>query len=317
MTLRNIAPSGFALSPGGGSAPYAEMATQDEKPNNLSGAWWIMLSVVTASVMTLGARGVYVELDSRMLVILRAIGGIALVGLALGLTPRAVGPVRFSNRWLHVLRGALVGCSTHLGFYAIAEIPLATATVLFFSAPIWTTLFAPLVLGERVGPRRWAAVLVGFLGVLIVLRPGSLEFGLPVIAALGSSALFAAVLLMSRKVANRDGPWATYLSSVVVTVILSLPVTVPIWHVPVSSYGWTLLAVVTLSSMIRNIADIQAYRLADASFLAPLSYLRLILIAAAAYVWFDEVPDAFTWIGGAVIISAALYIARREAHQNR
>ena len=293
------------------------MAGEREKSNNLRGAWWIMLSVVTASIMTLGARGAYVELDSRMLVILRAIGGIALVALAMGLTPAAVGSLRFSNRWLHVLRGALVGCSTHLGFYAIAEIPLATATVLFFSAPIWTTLFAPVVLGERVGPRRWAAVLVGFGGVLIVLRPGSLEVGLPVIAALGSSALFAAVLLMSRKVANRDGPWATYLSSVVVTVVLSLPVTVPIWHVPVSGYGWFLLAVVTLSSMIRNIADIQAYRVADASFLAPLSYLRLILIAAAAYVWFGEVPDAFTWIGGAVIISAALYIARREALQNR
>lgn len=276
-----------------------------------------MLSVITASVMTLSARGVYIELDSRMLVILRAIGGIALVGVALGISPRAVGPIRFSKPWLHVLRGALVGCSTHLGFYAISEIPLATATVLFFSAPIFTTLFAPLVLGERVGPRRWAAVLVGFVGVLIVVRPGSLEIGLPEIAALGSSSLFAAVLLMSRKVANKDGPWATYLSSVAVTVLLSLPVTVPIWHVPVTGYGWFLLAVVTLSSMIRNIADIQAYRVADASFLAPLSYLRLIIIAVAAYFWFGEIPDAYTWVGGAVIISAALYIARREALQKR
>ncbi len=293
------------------------MGETREKSNNLSGAWWIMLSVVTASIMTLGARGAYIELDSRMLVILRAIGGIALVGLAMGVSPRAVGPIRFSQPWLHFIRGALVACSTHLGFYAISEMQLAAATVLFFSAPIWTTLFAPLVLGERVGPRRWSAVLVGFAGVLIVLRPGSLEIGPPVFAALGSSALFAAVLLMSRKVANKDGPWATYLSSVTVTVLLSLPVTVPIWHVPVSGYGWFLLAVVTLSSMIRNIADIQAYRVADASFLAPLSYLRLIIIAVAAYFWFGEIPDHYTWIGGAVIISAALYIARRETAQKR
>jgi drug/metabolite transporter (DMT)-like permease len=69
--------------------------------------------------------------------------------------------------------------------------------------------------------------------------------------------------------------------------------------------------------MIRNIADIQAYRVADASFLAPLSYLRLIIIAIAAYFWFNEVPDAYTWVGGAVIICAALYIAQREAVQNR
>ena len=112
------------------------------KSNNLNGAAWIMLSVVTASIMTLGARGVYVELDSRMLVILRAIGGIALVGLAMGITRESVGTIRFSQPWLHIVRGALVACSTHLGFYAIAEIPLATATVLFFSAPIWTTLCA-------------------------------------------------------------------------------------------------------------------------------------------------------------------------------
>lgn len=317
MTPRKIASVGLTLSSKDRSAPYAIMADQREKTNNLSGASWMMLSVVTASIMTLGARGVYVELDSRMLVILRAIGGIALVALAMGMTPRRVGPIRFSSPWLHVIRGALVACSTHLGFYAISEIPLATATVLFFSAPIWTTLFAPLALGERVGPRRWSAVLVGFVGVLIVVRPGSVEISLPVLAALGSSALFAAVLLMSRRVANRDGPWATYLSSVAVTVALSLPVTLPIWHLPVSGYGWFLLAVVTLSSMIRNISDIQAYRVADASFLAPLSYLRLILIAVAAYVWFGEVPTVTTWIGGAVIIGAALYIARRETLQKR
>lgn len=291
--------------------------SQSAQRENFAGAWWMMLSVITASIMTLGAKGVYVELDSRMLVILRAIGGIALVGLALGMTPKMVGPIRYSRPWLHVARGAMVAVSTHLGFYAIVEIPLATATVLFFSAPIWTTLFAPLVLGERVGPRRWAAVMVGFIGVLIVVQPGSIALDWPVAAALGSSALFAAVLLMSRKVANSDGPWATYLSSVVVTVLLSLPVTVPIWHLPVSSYGWIMLGVVTLSSMMRNIADIQAYRRADASFLAPLSYLRLIIIAVGAYVWFDEAPGLMTWIGGAVIISAALYIARREARQNR
>ena len=84
------------------------------KSNNLNGAWWIMLSVVTASIMTLGARGVYVELDSRMLVILRALGGIALVGLAMGISPGSVGTIRFSQPWLHFVRGALVACNENL-----------------------------------------------------------------------------------------------------------------------------------------------------------------------------------------------------------
>ncbi|MEM7269602.1 MAG: DMT family transporter [Pseudomonadota bacterium] len=268
------------------------------------------VSIVTASVMTLAARASYAEIDSSMLVMLRAIGGLGLTALALGVWPS--GPIRFSQPWLHIARGAMVGASTHLGFYTISVIPLATATVLFFSAPIFTTLFAPLVLGERVGPRRWAAVLFGFLGVLIVVRPGVIPLNFAVAAALTSSALFAAVLLMSRRIASKDGPWATYISSTVVTIVLSLPLTVPEWHMPVSMAGWTALSLVALSSMIRNIADIRAYSLAEASFLAPLAYTRLILIAAGAYLLFGEQPDVCTWIGGAVIIGAALYIANRE-----
>jgi drug/metabolite transporter (DMT)-like permease len=195
--------------------------------------------------------------------------------------------------------------------------PLATATVLFFSAPIFATILAIPVLGERPGPRRIAAVAAGFVGVMIVLRPGAVPLTWAMGAALGSSMCFAIVLLMSRKMANEDGPLATYVSSAVMTFLISLPIVGTAWEVPYSTVGWVALGILVVSSMVRNIADIQAYRMAEASFLAPLAYTRLVFIAVGAYILFDETPDTAALIGGIVIMGAALYIARRERSKRR
>ena len=136
-------------------------------------------------------------------------------------------------------------------------------------------------------------------------------------AALGSSALFAMVLLMSRRLANADGPLATYVSAAVMTVLIAGPATGGSFDIPLGAVAIGGLLGVSVASLGRNIADIQAYRLAEASFLAPLAYTRLIFIAAAGYLLFDEIPDVWTIVGGAVIIAAALYIAQRERAQRR
>lgn len=220
--------------------------------------------------------------------------------------------MRFSAPGLHIWRGALIGVSTQFGFYTMTQIPLATATVLFFTAPIFVALMSIPLQGERIGPRRGAAIAAGFLGVLIVLRPGADGFHFAMLTGLFSSVLFALALLSSRGLANRDGAFAAYISSAVMTIIVAAPVAAPVWSLPWSAAGWIALSLVTVTAMARNIGDIQAYRLADAGVLAPLTYLRLILIAIASYFIFDETPDRYALIGGAVIIAAALYIARRE-----
>lgn len=279
---------------------------------NLRGGLWMVLSVVAASAMTISARSASAEISSVMIVMMRAIGGFGLVALAMGVRPRLASGLRFSQLSAHVIRGALVAISTQMGFYTITQMPLATATVLFFSAPIFATIMAIPVLGERPGPRRIAAVAAGFIGVLIVLRPGAVPVTWAMASALGSSLCFAIVLLMSRKMANEDGPLATYISSAVMTFLISMPILGTGWEVPFSTWGWVALAILVVSSLARNIADIQAYRLAEASFLAPLTYTRLVFIAIGAYFLFDETPDAASLLGGIVIMAAALYIARRE-----
>ncbi|MGB0506226.1 MAG: DMT family transporter [Pikeienuella sp.] len=285
---------------------------QHDASDNLTGGLWMAVSVVTAAIMTLAARGAAGDVDSIMIVTLRAIGGFGLAMMAVGAVPRLRGGLKFSNLKLHIARGALVAISTHLGFYTLTQIPLAAATVLFFTAPIITTVLAGPILGEHPGPRRIAAVIVGFLGVIVVMQPGVAPFHIAYVTALGSSTCFSMVLLMSRRMANADGPMATYLSSAGITVLISLPLATSNWHLPSTEWGWIAVALIVTSSLARNLADIQAYRLAEASFLAPIAYTRLIIIALGAYLLFDEAPGLNTWAGGAVIIAAALYIAHRE-----
>lgn len=278
---------------------------------NARGAFWMAISMISATAMTIGVRYASEGIDSRNIVMLRGVGGVMLFVIGMAMLPR-LRQIRFSRPWLHIARGALITVSTQLGFYTITQIPLATATVLFFSAPIFTTILAPIMLRERVGPRRIAAVFMGFVGVLIIARPGAVPLDFAVVAALLSSFLFALVLMMSRAVANSDGPAATYLSSAVMTVIVSLPIVGADAALPQTLWIWAALGLVVFMSIGRNIGDIQAYRYAEAGYLAPLAYLRIILISAAGYLLFDETPDIYTVIGGLVIIASALYIALRE-----
>lgn len=282
------------------------------KTDNLRGLAWILVSIFAASAMSVAVKDLSYSLDSRMVVLLRAgLTAAALVPVVL-FSRRFRARLRITRPWLHIVRGALIGISTHLGFYALAHLPLATASVLFFTAPIFATLLTGPLQGERVGPRRWSAVIAGFVGALIILRP---DAGLDpaMIAALGSSLLFALALLMSRRIADADGAAAAYTSSVVMTVLVTLPVMGDAWGWPSGIGAWSIVAVMLIGGALRGYGDIEAYRHGEASILGPVTYLRLVILGIAGYVLYDEIIDGPTWVGAAIIIGAALYIARREA----
>jgi len=281
--------------------------------DNIRGIIWALISVIGASAMTLAVRGVALQLDSRMVVMGRGAITSLIVLVALLLIPRLRRQLSFTRPWAHLWRGLIVGVSTNLGFYTLATIPLATATVLFFTAPIFATILSVFVHGEKVGPRRILAAVAGFTGALVILRPGFEAFQPGMLTALGSSALFAIALTQSRGLANADGAFSTYFSSVFLTVLVTLPLALPVWQLPSDGVTWFAVAMVVIASAIRGIADIEAYRYGDAAILGPISYLRLVLIGAGAWLMFSEGFDAATWIGAAIIIAATLYIARREA----
>ena len=299
------------------SSPTATPVPPAAEKNNVRAIVWMLISVVGASAMTIAVRQASLSVDSRMIVLFRAGVSAIMILIAIGMFAKLRRQLRFTKPMLHLFRGSLIAVSTQLGFYTIAHIPVATATVLFFMGPIFATIFSSFLHGEHVGPRRWSAVAAGFIGAVIVLRPGFTEFHPAMLTALGSSLLFALALTLSRQLATADGPLATYFSSVVITAIITLPLAAPVLSIPVEEIIWVALAIVIIASAVRGYADIEAYRYGESAILAPVAYLRLVLIALAGYFLFGEVPDLATVIGASIIISATLYIALREAKLRR
>ncbi|WP_170317675.1 DMT family transporter [Paroceanicella profunda] len=297
------------------AAPHA--ATLRPARDNLRGALWMLVSVLVSSAMTLGVRELSATLSPSTLVLLRsAITLLALLGM-IAVVPRLRRGTRFSLPWHHLVRGVLTGVSMHLGFYTIAHLPLATATILFFTAPIFATLLAGVFHGEKVGPRRWTASALGFLGAVVILRPTAESFDIAMLAALASSLLLALALSMSRRLAETDGSFSTLLSSAAVTMLISVPAAWPVLELPDTPWLWMVMLAMIAAGAMRGLADIQAYRFGEAGLLAPLTYLRLVLLGAAGYLIYAETLDAATLAGSVIIIGSTLYIARREAQLRR
>lgn len=282
-------------------------------PDNVKAISWILFSVTASSAMTIAVRQSSLEIDTRMVVFLRFTMATILLAAFYIWSRGPVGHLKFSRPVLHLVRGVLMAVSTHLGFYSVANLELVTATVLFFCAPIFATIFAGWIHGERAGPRRRVAVVIGFLGVLVVLRPGVDALDPVMLSALGSAILFGLALVLSRPLAVTDGSFSTLFSTTVVTAIFTIPLAIPVWQLPTEPVTWIAIVAIVVTGISRMIGDLQAYRYGEAASLAPISYLRLILIGAAAYFIYCEVPDGTALVGAAVIVGAAIYIARREA----
>ncbi|TVQ58060.1 MAG: DMT family transporter [Rhodobacteraceae bacterium] len=283
---------------------------------NLRGGLWMLVSVAGATGMTVFVRIASTEMTTPMVAFLRsALGLLFLAPLLLRASPTAGLAMR--RPWLHGLRGALIAVALNCGFYAVAVLPVATATILFFLAPIFATALAPVMVGETVGVRRWSAIGVGFLGALVVLRPGAQPIDAGVVAAGVSSLCFATALLIGKTMSAEDGSDAVFASSTVLAAVFTLPPALLFWRLPTEVWLWGALMALAAASALRGYADIRAMAAGEASFVAPISYLRLPAVGLAGWLLFDEAVDAWTWGGGAVIAAATLYIVLREARLKR
>ncbi len=286
--------------------------------DNRAGAMWMIASCIAATAMSVAVRLLSDTMPSVQLAFLRSSFGIFLLApvfLRAAVRHEKM-PVRFTRPWLHLIRGLLFAMATTSGFYALAHLPLATATTLFFLAPVFATVFAALFAGEAVGRRRWSAVAAAFGGALIILRPGIVPLDLTMVIAVGSSLVFALALLITRPVSEADGAASIMLSSAVVSSLALVIPALGVW-VPVPVAAWGLVAVVVLASSGRMIADVRSYSLADAGFLAPFAFLRLLFIAAAGWIIFREGIDGPTLAGASVIVGSSVFIAWREARLRR
>ena len=223
--------------------------------------------------------------------------------------------LRQPRLWLQLLRGGFLVGATFCFFTALKYLPLADTLAISFVSPMLVTLLSPFVLGERVGWRRIAAVLVGFAGALVIVRPGFAEVGIGALGALGSAACYACYVLATRKLAGTAPPLVTlaYTSVVGCAVLSAIMLTggSTVWHGP-DAEGLLLMAGVGLVAVVGHFLVIRAYDLAEASLLAPFNYSEMVSAAALGLLIFNEFPDAWTWLGIAIIVASGVYIALRE-----
>jgi drug/metabolite transporter (DMT)-like permease len=226
------------------------------------------------------------------------------------------GVLRTSHLSVHVARAVIKLAALVSLFYAITIMPLADVTAIAFTTPLFVAIGAVLFLGETMRFRRWGAILVGFLGVLVVLRPGTAVFDPRMLAAVASAIGLAAIALLLKLLAGRE-PLATIVGlNLVITVPLALLLTLPVWITP----GVDLLGLMVLQGALGALGQFSAARamaLADASFLMPIEFVRLPLVVILAYVAFGELADLWTWAGAALIFVATFYLARREGRASK
>ena len=214
---------------------------------------------------------------------------------------------------LQILRGLILLSANICFFYAISIISLAKALTLAFIAPLIVTAFSPILLEEKVGFRRWTAVAVGFIGSLVVIRPGFLELNLASLAALGTGFFYGFYLIITRKLSTSDNPLLTLLITGMVGAIL-VSVVIPFYWVRPTLNQWSLMAGIGVFACIGHLFLILSLKYADASKLAPLGYTEIIPNVIIGYYFFQEFPDTWTYLGLFIIVLSGLYISRREYH---
>ena len=212
---------------------------------------------------------------------------------------------------LQLIRGLLLFCANILFFYSISIISLAKALTLAFIAPLIVTALSPILLGEKVGFRRWAAVITGFIGSLIVIRPGFVELNLASIAALGTGVLYGFYLIVTRKLHNSDSPLLTLLLTGVVGLIIGSMIMPTVWVSPTIT-EWYMMFAIGFFASLGHLFIILSLRYADASNLAPFGYFEIFTNILIGYYFFNHFPDSWTFLGLFIIISSGIYIFRRE-----
>lgn len=268
------------------------------------------------SAMNVALRMLSADLHSTQIVVLRHVCSIAIVlvwtAWLMGGTPR------FPSKRMkgHFWRATFGIVAMEMWFYSISIMSINLATALSFSTPIFSTILAIIFLGEKAGIRRWSAIVTGFIGMLIILRPdisGISNAGWIVIAA---SLLMAGSGVMVKSLTSSESPETIVFYMSIFMLIWSIPVAIPFWQ-PFTIPQFGMAFIIALCSTVAHLFMARAFVRTELVVLAPFDFTRLIFTAILAYLFFGETVDAHTLTGSAVIVASAVYIAHREAKQKK
>ncbi len=213
----------------------------------------------------------------------------------------------------HALRALTGLASISLFFYAYTRMPLANVVAISFAAPLLVTALSVPLLGERVAWRRWSAILIGFGGVIVMVKPDAGMFDRISALALAATVFYALVMVFVRKLSRTESSTAIVFYYALTSTVISGLFMPFLWVMP-DLEGWLLLIAVGLIGGVAQIAMTNAFRLADVSIIAPFDYMHIIWAALLGYFIWGEVPGNSIWIGTAIVMASGIYILFREAH---
>lgn len=259
-------------------------------------------------------RHITTELHPFQTVFLRSVFGLLI--LSPWLLRTGLDALKTQRPGLHVCRGFSSVFGFTLWVVALSLIPLAEATALSFSMPIFATLGGALILREAVGRNRWLAVLVGFIGVLVIIRPGIAIIQPGALVALVAAAGFAASALITRKLSATEAPFTVVFYVSLFMSIVTLGMSLPVWRPP----SLEMLGVAAASGALGTIAQlclVRAYGAADVSVIVPFDFVRLVFVTLIGFFVFAQAPDVWTWLGAILIVGANTLATHRESRAER
>ncbi|WWW35512.1 DMT family transporter [Stenotrophomonas rhizophila] len=272
---------------------------------------WMLMAVACFSLMDAGMKQLASSYPTLQVTFLRGAASLpfVLVWVLATAGPRSLVPKRWA---LHLLRGALgmamIGCFV----YALRSLPLSTAYTIYFVAPLLIAALSVPLLGEHVGPRRWIAIGIGLVGVLVVLRPGVGGFiSVPGLMVLLAATAYAVAAITVSMLTRTDTPQSMVVWFLVIMAVGAGLLAIPDWQ-PLQLGHAALIAGMGLAGAGGQVALTRAFQLGEASLIAPLEYTGLVWVIGWDLLFWGALPDRFTWLGAAIIVASGLYLLHRE-----
>ena len=297
------------------SDPAASAAAPHRSQDTLRAIVFMALAINLFPFMNVAAKFLSVDYPTTQIVWARYAGHLAFV-LIMFMPRRGFSLFRASRPGVHIGRSLLMFVSTVCFFSALRWIEVPTASAINFTSPLIVTALAAPLLGEVVGVRRWGAVVVGFIGALIIIRPGGSETHWAMFLVLGTAVSYAGYQIVTRKFATADPPetsitYISFVGAALATVALPFE-----WVTPLSVRDALLFALLGVIGGLGHYFVIRAFQLGEASMLSPFNYGQLVMATILSLFVFGTFPDKWTLVGAGVIVASGLYITYRERRRD-
>ena len=271
-----------------------------DQQRTLLGVSLMSMAMFTAAGIDISVKALTGGFDTPQIVLLRSLFALPVVLLICHYQSGLKSLARPRWGW-QIYRGFLTAGANFGFFYALAHVPIVTALMLSYIGPVLIVLLSRPLLGERVGLHQWLGISIAFAGVVTVLRPDSLSLPPPALAIFGSAVCWALLSISNRRLAGEVPTGVLTFYTVPISALLAGLLTMGNWTEPVGT-DWLLFAIAGCCGAGAHLLVAMAYRHANAAVIAPFEYTALIWISLAGYLFWNEQPDLFTWVGGAAVI---------------